>query len=153
MPFNITAPKDDDEYFERMSRAIFQAGLNWKMINNKWPNFRKAFANFSIDKVAKFNEKDVESLMKDTGIIRNGKKIRSTIFNAQEFQRIEKEFGSFKKYIDSFKSAHGGLANDMRERFKHLGPSSSRTYLWMAGVKLEPNEEEKAWIAKHRKAK
>lgn len=151
MPFNITLPKNDDEYFERMSRAIFQAGLNWKMINNKWPNFKKAFSNFSIDKVAKFTEKDVGSLMKDTGIIRNEKKIRSTIFNAQEFQRVEKEFGSFKRYIGSFKGAHAGLAHDMQDRFKHLGAASSRTYLWMAGVKLEPNEEEKAWIAKHHK--
>lgn len=89
-------PKDDDEYFERMSHAIFEAGLNWKMIQKKWPNFNKAFSNFSIGKIAKFTEKDVASLMKDAGIVRNEKKIRATIYNAQEFQRIAQEFGSLR---------------------------------------------------------
>ncbi len=150
MPFNIKQPRDDDEYFERMSRAIFQAGLNWKMIENKWPNFRKAFSGFSIQKVAKFDEKDVARLMGDAGIVRNEKKIRSTISNAKEFQKIEQEFKSFPKYMDSFKSEYG-LGYDLQERFSFLGASTSRMYLWMAGMKLTPNDEEKRWIAHRRK--
>ena len=57
MPINVSPPRYDDGYFERMSQAIFQAGLNWKMVENKWPHFRRAFANFSINKVAKFDNK------------------------------------------------------------------------------------------------
>ncbi len=60
--WKISAPKSDDEYFERMTKAIFQAGLNWKMIDNKWPNFEKTFAKFSISKVANFKGDKVEAL-------------------------------------------------------------------------------------------
>jgi 3-methyladenine DNA glycosylase Tag len=151
MTWHIDPPRDDDEYFERMSRAVFQAGLNWKVVENKWPGFKKAFLNFSIDRVAAFTEKDIASLMANTAVVRNEKKIRATIFNAQEFKRVKKEFGSFPRYIGSFKGAEYGLANDIHERFRFLGPSTARMYLWMVGMKLTPNAEEKAWIAQHDK--
>jgi|SRR5579872_214562 len=146
-PRERTLPKTDDEYFERMTKTLFQAGLNWQVIENKWPNFEKAFANFSIPKVAKFREKQVSSLMTNEGIVRNEKKIRSTIYNAQQSIVIEKEFGSFKDYFKSFGKNHDKLIADLQSRFEHLGPSSSRTFLWMTGVKLEPTAEEKQWIA------
>ena len=58
-------PSNDNEYFENMCRVIFQAGLNWHVIDNKWPTTKKAFANFNIDKVACFTDADVQRLMKD----------------------------------------------------------------------------------------
>jgi 3-methyladenine DNA glycosylase Tag len=148
--WEMSAPKTDDEYFERMTRALFQAGLNWKMIDNKWPNFRKAFDNFSIKKIAKFNNQDFKRLMKDQSIVRNERKIESTIFNAQQAQDLKKEFGSFADYIGSFGKNHDALQTDLQSRFHHLGESSSRTFLWMAGVKLKPTPEEKAWLAAQR---
>jgi DNA-3-methyladenine glycosylase I len=141
-------PKNDNEYFELMNRAIFQAGLNWKMIENKWNNFRTAFSGFSIEKLAKLGEKDVSPLMKNAGIVRNEKKIRATIFNAQASLQLRKEFGSFAHYIDSFKADHDRLLDDLQSRFHHMGPSSARTFLMMSGVKLKPTEEELAWHAK-----
>src|SRR6266705_794450 len=60
--WNAKPPKNDDEYFERMTRSLFTAGLNWKVIENKWPNFQKAFAGFSISKVSRFSDKDVKKL-------------------------------------------------------------------------------------------
>lgn len=147
--WEIPAPKDDDEYFERMTKAIFQAGLNWKMIDNKWPNFQKAFANFSISKVAKFGDSQVSALMKNGGIVRNESKILSTVYNAQQAILVKKEFGSFKDYVRSFGKDHGKLSEDIQSRFHHLGASSARTFLWMAGVKLEPTAEEKMWITKN----
>ena len=146
-PRERTIPKTDDEYFERMTKTLFQAGLNWQVIENKWPNFEKAFANFSIPKVSKFGERQVASLMNNEGIVRNEKKIRSTIYNAQQSIAIEKEFGSFKDYFKSFGKNHDKLLEDLQSRFEHLGPSSSRTFLWMTGVKLEPTAEERQWIA------
>jgi len=147
--WKISAPKSDDEYFERMTKAIFQAGLNWKMIDNKWPNFEKAFAKFSIPKVAKFSDSKVSDLLKNEGIVRNERKIRSAIFNAQQLLLIEKEFGSFKDYIRSFDKDHEKLSEDIQSRFQHLGASSTRTFLWMAGVKLKPTAEEKMWMKKN----
>jgi len=88
--WKVSAPKSDDEYFERMTKALFQAGLNWKMIDDKWPNFEKALAKFSIPKVAKFGDKQIVKLMENQGIVRNERKIRSTIYNAQQSLVIEK---------------------------------------------------------------
>jgi 3-methyladenine DNA glycosylase Tag len=132
-----------------MTKAIFQAGLNWKMIDNKWPDFEKAFSKFSIAKVAKFGDSQISSLMKNEGIVRNESKIRATIYNAQQAALIEKEFGSFKEYVRSFGKDHEKLSDDVQSRFHHMGPSSARTFLWMAGVKLEPTAEEKMWTAKN----
>ena len=81
-------PEDDDGYFERMTKAIFQAGLNWRMIENKWPNFRKAFDQFSAKRVSSFGEKEVKALMGDTGIVRNERKIRSVIDRRIRWRRL-----------------------------------------------------------------
>jgi DNA-3-methyladenine glycosylase I len=148
--WKVSKPKTDDEYFERMTRALFQAGLNWKMIENKWQNFQKAFSNFSIKKVAKYDDAEIKKLMTDAGIVRNEGKIHSTIYNADQFLKVVKEFGSFRGYIDSFGKNHSALQADLQSRFHHLGESSSRTFLWMSGVNLTPTAEEKAWLARNK---
>ena len=145
--WKVTPPKNDDEYFEQMSRALFQAGLNWTMIKNKWPNFQKAFGKFSIGKVAKFTDSDVKILMKNEGIVRNERKILSVIANAQECLRVKKDFGSFRNYINSFGGDHDKLADDLKSRFRHLGDSSTRMFLYMSGIKLKPTKEEMQWHA------
>ncbi len=143
--WKVEQPKNDDDYFERMNRAIFQAGLNWKVIENKWKNFQQAFSGFSIEKLAKLGERDVSSLMKNDGIVRNERKIRAAIFNAQAALQLKKEFGTFRRYIDSFEGADERLTQDLQARFHHLGPSSARTFLYMSGVKLKPTKEELQW--------
>jgi len=146
-----TPPKDDAEYFERMSRSLFTAGLSWAMVERKWPNFRKAFAAFSPERVAKMTERDVESLMADAGIVRNERKIRATIHNADEFLTLRKEFGSFKGYLASFGRDEGRLQEDLQERFEHVGGSTARTFLWSVGYKLTPTPEERKWLASNAK--
>jgi len=148
--WRVSPPKTDDEYFERMTRALFQAGLNWRVIESKWPNFQKAFHKFSIKKIAKFGDGKISKLMNDTSIVRNEAKIVSTIYNAQQALKLEKEFGSFPKYIKSFGKDHASLQTDLQSRFHHLGESSSRTFLWMSGVKLTPTAEEKKWLASNK---
>lgn len=91
---------DDDELFERLVLEINQAGLSWSTILNKQENFKKAYKNFNIKKVAYFKEKDFERLMNDAGIIRNRLKINAAIENAKTLLKIQKEYGSFKKWID-----------------------------------------------------
>lgn len=145
-------PKNDSEYFERMTRVIFTAGLNWKVIDNKWPNFQKAFAGFSIPKVAKFSDKDTKRLIADASIVRNEKKILATVHNAGEFLRLEKELGSFQKYLDSFGKDEGRMLEAVAERFEHVGPSTARMFLWSSGCELTPTREEKKWMAGHKKS-
>ncbi len=93
---------DDKLLFEFLVLESFQAGLSWLTILKKRENFRKAFSNFDVKKVAKYDEKKYEALMQDAGIIRNQLKIRAAINNAQRFIEIQKEFGSFDKYVWSF---------------------------------------------------
>jgi len=93
---------DDKKLFEYLILDAFQAGLSWNTIINKRENFKKAFNNFDAEKIVKYTEKDRERLMQDAGIIRNKLKIESAIINAKEFLRIQKEFGSFNKYLWQF---------------------------------------------------
>ncbi|WP_297806621.1 DNA-3-methyladenine glycosylase I [uncultured Polaribacter sp.] len=93
---------DDKTLFEFLILETFQAGLSWITILNKRENFRKALDNFDYKKIATYNESKYESLLKDAGIIRNKLKIRSAITNAQVFMKIQKEFGSFSKFIWSY---------------------------------------------------
>ena len=93
---------DDQKHFEFLVLDAFQAGLSWKTILYRREGFRKAFANFNVEKVAKFTDKQIEKLMKDESIIRNRLKITGTIKNAKAFISIQQEFGSFDKYIWQF---------------------------------------------------
>lgn len=93
---------DDKMLFEFLILEGAQAGLSWITILRRRENYRKAFVDFEVDKVANFDEGDVERLMQDEGIIRNRLKIRGAISNAILFVEIQKEFGSFSKYIWGF---------------------------------------------------
>lgn len=93
---------DDKKLFEFLILESAQAGLSWITILRRRENYRKAFADFDVERVAAFDEKDVERLLNDEGIIRNKLKIKSAINNARLFIEIQKEFGSFDKYMYSF---------------------------------------------------
>src|SRR6201995_2086710 len=93
---------DDKTLFEFLVLESAQAGLSWITILRRRENYRKAFAYFDVKKVADFNEKDVERLMNDEGIIRNRLKVLAAINNAKLFIQVQKEFGSFDKYLYSF---------------------------------------------------
>lgn len=131
-------PSTDEEYFENMCRVIFQAGLNWQVVDNKWPSIKKAFSNFKIGKVSCFTESDVERLKKDPGIIRNEGKIKAIIQNAQNFKAIEKQCGSFQKYLDSLDKSknYEFVVADLVNKFKWLGPPSASTFLYTVGEKI-----------------
>jgi len=93
---------DDAKHFEFLILETFQAGLSWHTILIKRKNFRKAFDGFNPGKVAKYGEKKFQSLMHNAGIIRNKMKINASISNAIAFMAVQKEFGTFDKYIWSF---------------------------------------------------
>lgn len=128
-------PSNDKAYFENMTRVIFQAGLSWKMIDEKWPNFQKAFKNFSIDQVARFTEKDVKRLMSDKGIVRNRAKIVAAVKNAKHFQSIKKEHGAFRSFLNGLDKSndYASVIKELNERFQRLGPSSARIFLYTVG--------------------
>ena len=143
---------NDRKLFEFFLLDTFQAGLSWEIILRKRNNFKKAFANFSITKVAKFGRGEQNRLMRDSGIIRNKRKIESAISNAQRILKIQKEYGSFAKYLWSFTKGeplqHGykkigdiptvskeaeAMSKDMKAKgFYFVGPTT--LYAFMQGV-------------------
>ena len=93
---------DDESLFEFLILETFQAGLSWITILRKRENFREALDNFDYKKIAKYDSEKFEELLQNAGIIRNKLKIKATISNAVAFMEIQKEFGSFSKYIWEF---------------------------------------------------
>lgn len=106
---------DDHVLFEFLILEGAQAGLSWITILRRRENYRKAFANFDVVKVAQFGEADVEGLLQDTGIIRNKLKINSAISNARLFIAVQKEFGSFSNYLWRFMPGEKPLVNNYKE--------------------------------------
>lgn len=93
---------DDDKLFEFLILETFQAGLSWITVLRKRENFRQAFDNFDYKKIAKYDDTKFDELILNAGIIRNKLKIKATITNAIAFMEVQKEFGSFSKYIWGF---------------------------------------------------
>ena len=114
----------DKKLFEFLLLEGFQAGLSWRTILYKRQNFRKAFDNFDFNKVAKYDKRKINSLMKDVGIIRNQLKINSAVSNAKAFLAVRKEFGTFNKYIWGFVNG-----KPIKNKFKSLKELPARTEL------------------------
>jgi len=115
---------NDRKLFEFLILEGFQAGLSWRTILHKRENFRKAFDNFDFYKVAKYDKRKVNSLLKDVGIIRNKLKVESAITNAKVFIQVRKEFGTFDKYIWGFVNG-----KPIQNKFKSLKELPAKTKL------------------------
>jgi len=93
---------NDRKLFEFLVLEGFQAGLSWLTVLRKRENFRKAFDGFDFNKIARYDRRKIDSLLNDSGIIRNKLKIESAVLNAKAFIKVRKEFGTFDKYIWGF---------------------------------------------------
>jgi DNA-3-methyladenine glycosylase I len=125
---------DDNELFERLILEINQAGLSWLTILKKREAFRKAYRGFDVDKVARFNERDRARLLADAGIIRNRLKVDAAIDNAKKVKELQREFGSFKAWID----AHHPLTKDewvklFKKTFRFTGGEIVGEFLMSTG--------------------
>jgi DNA-3-methyladenine glycosylase I len=115
---------NDRKLFEFLLLEGFQAGLSWRTILHKRQNFRKAFDNFDFNKIAKYDKRKINSLMKDSGIIRNKLKIESAVRNAKAFIAVRKEFGTFDNYIWNFVDG-----KPIKNKFRSLKELPARTGL------------------------
>jgi DNA-3-methyladenine glycosylase I len=120
-----TPVHDDKKHFEFLVLDCFQAGLSWKTILYRRENFRKAFADFDVEKVARFTQKQIEKLLKDEGIIRNRLKVEGTVKNAKAFIKVQEEHGSFDKYIWQF--TKGRTLVNKRKNSKEIPPNSKES--------------------------
>ena len=145
---------DDNELFCRLILEINQAGLSWTTILKKQDNFRKAFHNFDLNKVAKYKEKDVVRLLSDVGIIRNRLKVHATIENAKTIIQLQKEKGSFKKWLDG----HSPKTKDewtklFKKTFKFTGGEIVNEFLVSTGYLYGAHDESCAIYKKALKQK
>ncbi len=127
---------NDNELFERLMFEINQAGLNWILILKKQHNFRKAFENFDIGKVAAYGDIEVGRLMNDQGIIRNRLKINAAIENAKTIIRLKKEYGSFRNWLDINSEQTGSLekwTKLFKKTFKFTGGEIVNEFLMSTG--------------------
>jgi DNA-3-methyladenine glycosylase I len=127
---------DDNELFERLMLEINQAGLNWILILKKQDNFRKAFDNFRVDKVAGYGEKDRNRLLNDAGIIRNRLKINAAIENAKVILRLQQEHGSFSAWLEKMSGTNTNLADwtkVFKKTFRFTGGEIVNEFLMSIG--------------------
>lgn len=126
--------EDDDALFGRLILEINQAGLSWATILRKEENFQKAFHQYSIKKIARYGQRDIDRLLQDAGIIRNKLKVNAVIENAKTIQGMQKEFGSFKNWLD----AHHPLTKEewtklFKKNFKFTGGEIVNEFLMSTG--------------------
>lgn len=129
-----TPIEDDNELFGRLILEINQAGLSWDIILKKQTNFSEAFDVYRIDKIANYQEDKVNELLQNPGIIRNKLKINAVIYNANQVLLIQKEFGSFKKWLDN----HSGKSKEewvklFKKHFKFVGGEIVNEFLMSTG--------------------
>lgn len=124
----------DEELFCRLVLEINQAGLSWNTILHKEQNFRKAYHNFNIKKIASYKEKDIERLLNDAGIIRNKLKINAAIHNAKVILILQNEHGSFKKWIENHHPKEKiEWVNIFKNTFKFTGGEIVNEFLMSTG--------------------
>lgn len=145
MTVTAITPKSLADYLEQMSRAVFYAGINWGVIDAKWPGIREAFEEFDPEKVAAFTPADVDRLMGDTRVVRNRNKIEGTIENAGEMINVDREFNGFDRYLKSF-ADNDALVRDLHKRFKFLGDSTAHFFLYSIGF---DTPAQNAWAREH----
>lgn len=151
---------DDKKLFEMLLLETFQAGLSWECILNKREAFRKAFDDFDYERIALYDENKLQSLQQDKSIVRNRLKIKAAVTNAQVFMRIQKECGSFDRYIWSFTDGNtvfetglgtsalsDSISKDLRQKgMKFVG--STIIYAYLQAVGIINSHEENCWLAK-----
>ncbi|MFX1441984.1 MAG: DNA-3-methyladenine glycosylase I [Promethearchaeota archaeon] len=145
---------DDDSLFEFLILEGVQAGLSWNIILQKRENYRKAFDSFNYNKIAQYNEEKIEELMGNSNIIRNWLKINAAVSNAKAFLGVQKQFGSFDRYIWQFVNykpiihdfkilselpsqtkESEKMSKDLKKRgFKFIGPTISYAFMQAVGM-------------------
>jgi len=146
--------RDDVHLFELLTLEGAQAGLSWTTILRKRDGYRRAFAGFDADAVARFGEADVERLLTDTGIVRNRAKVESTVTNAQRLLDVQEEHGSFAAYVWDFvggapivnrweslrdlpaeTAESKAMSKDLRRRgFRFVGPTICYAFMQAVGL-------------------
>ena len=130
---NLKARKDS-RFLSGMAKAVFSSGFSWQVIEKKWPGFEIAFEKFEPKRVAAYGDEDVDRLLKDTRIVRNGAKIMATIENARFIVETAKQHGSFGKFLTAWpETAQIGLMDHLKKNTSRLGGATVQYFLRFEG--------------------
>jgi 3-methyladenine DNA glycosylase Tag len=136
-------PQGPDDYLEVMSKAVFQSGMSWQVVEAKWDGFKEAFHGFDAEKVSRLTPDDVDRLAADKRIIRNRRKIEATVANAEGIVEMAERHGGFDKYLASLGDFEAKVAA-LRKEFSFLGDFGAYYLLYVVGEEVPPHEE---WMA------
>lgn len=129
---NVITPSSARDYLEVMTRAVFQAGVSWRQIAEQWGAYRAAFDEFEPQRVAAYDEVDVERVLATPGILRSPRKVRATTANARALLATLREHGGFDAYVRSF-ATYDDLVADFRKRFTFMGEMNAWYVLFRTG--------------------
>jgi DNA-3-methyladenine glycosylase I len=134
--------EDDDELFGRLLLEINQAGLSWDLMLKKEAHFRAAFDQFSIEKVAQYDDEKIDELMNNAGIVRNKLKIRAAIYNAQQLVQLKRDLGSFKQWLDNHHpKSKEEWTKLFKKSFKFVGGEIVNEFLMSTGYLKGAHDE------------
>lgn len=133
-------PEKLADYLDVMSKAAFQSGISWKVVEAKWAGSREVFRGFDPQTLIELTPDEVDEMATDTRIIRNRRKVEATIHNAQVLLDLDGEYGGFQKYLRSHDD-FPALVKDMRKRFKFLGDMGTYYFLYVIGEEVPSHEE------------
>ena len=136
------------DYLEVLTKAVFQSGMSWRVVEAKWDGFREAFADFDPATIAAFTGDDIDSLAEDTRIIRNRRKIEATVTNAETILTLDGGPGGFTGWLRSQADFDATVAA-LRGEFRFLGDTGTYFFLYVVGEKVPPHEE---WMKAHESA-
>lgn len=138
----VITPSSLGDYLDVMSKAVFQAGIRWSTIDEKWAAFRSVFYDFDVHKVAAFTTEDIERLSGDERILRSPRKIAATVENAKTLIKLDQEQKGFANYLRSF-SSYEKLAANLKKQFKFMGEMNAYYFLFRVG---EPVPDFGEWV-------
>jgi DNA-3-methyladenine glycosylase I len=119
---------------------VFQSGISWAVIENKWEGFRKAFDGFDPEAVSQYSPGDIDRLVEDASIVRNRRKIEASVENAETMVALDRQHGGFRNYLRSFDDFEA-LVADLKKRFRFLGETGCYYFLYVVGEEVPPHDE------------
>jgi DNA-3-methyladenine glycosylase I len=147
LPPEQIQPTSLNDYLEVMSKAVFQSGMSWKVVDAKWEGIQEAFNGFDVQQVAAFDDRKLETLSNDKRVIRNVRKLSAIVSNARKMIELDDQYGSFRDYLRAYGGFDGTL-KALREDFKFLGPTGIYYFLYVVGEQVPPHDEFEATYRK-----
>ena len=136
----IRRPRDLSGHLETITRAVFQGGISWRVVDAKWDDIRAAFHGFEPGRVAAMKPEEIDALAADPRVIRNRAKLEATVDNAQALLELDAEHKGFRRYLRS----HGdfeGTVKDLKRQFRFLGDTGAYYFLYVVGEEVPPHDE------------